>query len=283
MDTVVDIDDDAMSRQGRQGPDNLGRPDDEPAEFVSLKEATFAVQKSDKTIRRLIKAGKVRFSQEEPNGSYLVDLRTLRTIFADSPVVSVDGQPRHMGSQHLDTGTQCLDTSKQALSTPETVLPQSDPFAPVRLLSEELERIRKELTETRSQTRLEIEAKEQRIQNLTDQLIAAKQDAGKWQQAEEYRQQLYRDFGALQERYQEARVRLELLEHNPVVTRQGSQAIDVEAKVLEAEPPRTIPTTAKPGRRERNGLATATISAVVLILLAGIVWVAYMKHLAGGL
>jgi len=273
MDTAVDTTV-AEGRQGRHHPDEPGRHGDGHVQFVSLKEATLAVQKSDKTIRRLIKAGKVLYRQGEPNAPYLVDLQSLRDVFAAESLDTVHGQPGHVS-------TQCLPNEPgQAMSTVVQPTPQDDPFSPVRLLSNEIELLRKELSETRIHARAELETKEQRVQHLMDQLIAAKEDAGKWQQAEAYRAQLYRDFTVLQERYQEVRVRLELLEHNPTPTtvrQRVEPSIDADLTELVAEP-------AQPPTLAEVSTGSRWVKAAILFLagsglLTGAIWLAHLNHL----
>lgn len=233
-------------------------------EYLSLPEAAAAVQRSEKTVRRLVSKGKVpNYRESTPPYRMLVEMNAVRAAVAEGPIPSP---------------VDLMDTPRQS-GQPPTVQPGQPPSEPARedlstgmprdrdlldFLQAELDRLRQELGETRTRSRAELEAKEQRIEKLTDDLLAARRDAGKWEQAEEYRKQLYHDYIRLQSELGETKMQLKLLERNPLAAdERDAQAVYTapyrapDGQLVEVAPPR------------RPAVPQALVWALLLLVVAG--------------
>lgn len=208
------VQDHASTLSGHADGQGVVLPD---GEYLPLVEAAAVVQRSEKTLRRLVGKGKVpSYRESTPPYRMLVEMGAVRAALADGlgpvpvtpevtePPTKQPGQPVIGQSGHVQTETVREEEPRDVDL--------------LHFLQAELERLRNELTATRTQSRAEIEAKEQRIEKLTDDLLAARRDAGKWEQAEDYRKQLYHDYMRLQSELGETKMQLKLLERNPLLT-----------------------------------------------------------------
>lgn len=271
MDTATDLSGHANTQDGHVQESifgTSGHPGDghgQPVpdgEYLSLSEAAAAVQRSEKTVRRLVAKGKVpNYREPTPPYRILVEMSAVRTAVAEGLVPYVEG---------MDTGRQSGQPPTVQAGHVQSESVQDDPSAAPRdlellsFLQVELDRLRQELGETRTRSRAELEAKEQRIEKLTDDLLAARRDAGKWEQAEEYRKQLYHDYIRLQGELGETKMQLKLLERNPLAADENA-AHEVytapyrarDGQLVESSPPR------------RPATPQALLWVLLLVLAAG--------------
>jgi hypothetical protein len=201
---------DSVSGLTGRGVDGHGQTVPE-GEYLPLAEAAAAVQRSEKTLRRLVAKGKVpNYRETTPPYRMLVEMGAVRAAVADSLAAvpfTPDAEPSRQGGQP--------PVVQSGHAQNEPVRDDGQPTELLHFLQNELDRLRQELAQTRVQSRSELEAKEQRIEKLTDELLSARRDAGKWEQAEEYRRQLYNDYIRLQAELGEAKLQLKLLDRNP--------------------------------------------------------------------
>ncbi|MEW6280216.1 MAG: hypothetical protein AB1758_16430 [Candidatus Eremiobacterota bacterium] len=157
-----------MDLTGQTVPDTQG--------YLTLREAALAVDKSEQTIRRLVKAHKVasRKIRTKTGFVYLVEARSLKEFFTLTAADDLEGLP---------SGEVPAEEPRTAGG------PDLSEF-----YRAELERLRTELSQERS-----------RCEERTQELIAARTQAGRWegmaQGFERFNAQLFQ--------------RLQLLEQNP--------------------------------------------------------------------
>lgn len=231
-----------------------------PGKFLTITQAVALVGKSEDTIRRLLAADAVPHRKKyKPNStknySYLIEREGLLSYYAGptQDVAQIVGTATQMPSSQptqdvaapTQTGLDGGGASRSAL---------------VQVLNDELERARKEIAETRSQSKAELAEKEQRIRELVDDLISAKAAAGKWEGMAESTQR----FNA------QLIDRLRLLDHNPTEERVVPTDFSREREVR-AESQETRVATVS-GRR--RFIPIAVFSILVILATGGAYWVA---------
>lgn len=171
---------------------------------LTLREAALAVDKSEQTIRRLVKAKKVlsRKVRTRTGFVYLVEPNSLRQACAS-------GQP------DVEPAPVASSAGEESSPPPPSQASAGNPVLNVFFQSE-IERLREELARERS-----------RCEERTEELIAARTQAGRWegmaQGFERYNQQLFQRLQLMEQnpRHEEKEVVWKSAERPPVARKSG--------------------------------------------------------------